>query len=264
MKKNYKNKTLIIIAGAAGEIGTEFCKKATENNIDCIGVIRNNAVGLSSPFLTQITCHLDDENSIIKAFASIDFSKYKKIVYLHTIGVDKFDPRGYPKIKPMDSIPSDVYNTNVNSFKYLLKYCVLRVKNLNEENNKKIKLKVAIIAGVADKHAPFVIESFCEAKYILRQYIQSCVGLYKGWFSGLSINVTSTITNSALKVRPHADTTFWLKPSDVSEQSFSQLILGNSKYKEIDIIKNSPKFFTGYYESNKILYEKWSKETGIK
>ncbi len=178
--------------------------------------------------------------------------------------MDKFDPRGYPIIKPMDTIPSDVYNTNVNSFKYLLKYCVLRIESINKERDKKVKFKTAIIAGVADKHAPFVIESFCEAKYILRQYIQSCVKLHKGWFSGLSINVTSTITKSALKVRPYADTTFWLKPSDVSEQSFVELLCGNSKYKEVDIIKNSPRFFTGYYESNKVLYEKWSKETGIK
>ncbi|MBP7831544.1 MAG: hypothetical protein KA028_00810 [Candidatus Pacebacteria bacterium] len=263
--KNPKN-TLVIVAGAAGEIGTQYCKEITERGVECIGVIRNKRVELASHLLTPVICHLNQEQSIHDAFDKVDFSKYARVIYLHTIGVDKFDPRGYPNIKPMETIPADIYDTNVNSFKYLLRYCVSRINFINQSKSKKDKVafKVAIVAGVADKHTPFVIESFCEAKFILKQYIQSCIGLYPDWVSGLSINISSTITQSAIAVRPNADTKYWLEPSEVVAQSMNQLMSSARKYVEIDIIKKSPDFFTGYYQDNKVLYEKWSKETGIK
>lgn len=260
-----KNKKLIIIAGAAGEIGNEFCKQLAEQHIDCIAVVRNKAIAITSLCIKSIRCHLDNQQEIEQKFAGVDFEAYDEVVFLHTIGVDKFDSRGYPTIHTMNTIDPDVYNTNVNSFKYLMRYCVQRIRSINlHRDDTKINFKIAIIAGVADKYAPFVIESFCEAKFILRQYIQSQVGLYPEWVSGLSINVTSTITQSALAVRPYADTTYWLTPEELVSQSADSLISIEKGYKEIDIIKSLPNFVDGYYENNYLLYEKWSKETGIK
>lgn len=258
-----KNKKLVIIAGAAGEIGSEFSRQLAEQGINCIAVVRNTALSVTSPFIQSIQCNLDNQREIEEKFSTVEFEMYDQIIYLHTIGVDKFDPRGYPSIHPMNTIDPEIYHTNVNSFKYLMRYCVQRIRN-SKLKNKQAKLKIAIIAGVADKYAPFVIESFCEAKYILRQYIQSCVTLYSEWVSGLSINVTSTVTKSALAVRPHADITYWLTPQEVVSKSVTKLIGDEMGYEEIDIIKNLPNFVEGYYENNPVLYEKWSRETGIK
>jgi hypothetical protein len=258
--------TLVIVAGAAGEIGTQYCKEIVERGVECIGVIRNKRIEFASPLLTPVICHLNQEQSIHDAFDKVDFDNYARVIYLHTIGVDKFDPRGYPNIKPMETIPSDLYERNVNSFKYLLRYCVSRINFINQNKSKKdkISLKIVIIAGVPDKYVPFVIESFCETKFILRQYIQSCISIYPEWVLGLSINITSTITESAIKMRPNADTKYWLEPSEVVAQSMNQLMSFARKYVEIDIIKKSPDFFTGYYQDNRALYEKWSRETGVK
>ena len=257
-------KTLVIVAGAAGEIGTEFCRRITKKKIDCIAIVRNRKVVFESAFLTQITCDLTKEKEIEKVFAQVDFSKYQRVVFLHTIGVDKFEPRGYPNIKPMDTIPSDVYNTNVNTFKYLLKCCTRKIGEINLQRKSKIKFKIVIVAGSGDMYAPFVIESFCETKFILRQYIQSHIRMHPSWISGLSVNITSTITETALKIRPYADTKYWLTPKEVVTKSINLLTESFSRYKEVDIIKNSPNFVGGYYENNDLLYEKWSKETGIK
>ncbi|QQR50611.1 hypothetical protein IPF86_01675 [Candidatus Nomurabacteria bacterium] len=259
------SKKLLIVAGAAGEIGTEYCKMAIAHKVNCIGIVRNRRTGIKSPFFTEVVCGLDKEASIHESFADVDFSEYKEIIYLHTIGVDNFDPRGYPNIEPLKTIPLEIYDSNVNSFKYLLRYCGMKISALNDgRRDSKISLKIAIIAGVSDKYTPFVIEPFCEAKFILRQYIQSYIQLHPDWISGLSINITSTITASALRVRPHADTTYWLQPSEVVQKSFETLISNARKYKEMDIIKNFPDFIPGYYMSNKDLYEKWSRETGVK
>jgi hypothetical protein len=259
-----KNKTLYIIAGAAGEIGSTYLKQLLAGDNDCIAVVRNKKVSFESSHLRSIACNLDNEYEIQEKFTDVLMEEYSRIVYLHTIGVDKFDPRGYPHIKPMNTIDPDIYNTNVNSFKYLYRYCIKRIRTHNLGHDKKIDFKIAIIAGTSDKHTPFVIESFCEVKFILRQYIQSAVNLYPDWISGLSINVTSTITESALKVRPFADTTYWLTPEDVVNQSINDLIKNDTGYYEIDLMKKSPLFVNDYYENKVLLYDKWSKETGIK
>lgn len=258
------SKKLIITAGAAGEIGAEFCRKAVENQIDCIGIIRNKKTGIQSAYFQELTCNLDNEKEIEQKLSDINFENYDQVIYLHTIGVDKFDPRGYPNIKPMDTIDPEVYNTNVNSFKYLLKFCLQKINEINSHSkNKKVRFRIVLLAGVGDKFTPFVIESFCEAKFIIRQYTQSYVNLYPEWVSGLSINISSTITQSALRVRPHADTEFWLTPKEVVNKSFDELISDTKLYKEIDIYKSSPFYTEGYYENNPLLYSRWSKETGI-
>ena len=255
-------KKLIIIAGAAGEIGSGYAKAISEKNTDVIAVVRNKKLSFISPFIKEVLCHLDDEKSIEHAFSAISLEEYQEVTYLHTIGVAKFARRGYPFVKPMDTIDEDVYKTNVNSFKYLMRYLVKRIGR-NNISRIKTTLKLAMIGGVADKYAPFVIESFCEVKYIIRQYIQSQIVLHPTWVSGLSINITSTITTSALTVRPFANTKYWLTPKEVVNQSLETLLENKEGYKEIDVIKKLPDFNHGYYENNQMLYEKWSKETGI-
>ena len=122
-------KTLVIVAGAAGEIGTAFIKETTNNNAHAIGVIRNTQVDVESDNFTAIQCSLDKEQDIKAKFDNVDLSQYENIIYLHTIGVDKFNPRNYPDVTKMATIDPDVYDTNVNSFKYLLRYLGLKIYN---------------------------------------------------------------------------------------------------------------------------------------
>lgn len=252
-------KKLVIVAGAAGEIGQAFIKKLLEKDIEVLAILRNKDLYFEDNNLRKIKINLDNEIELNDKLSEIDIDSYNEIICLHTIGVDKFDPRGYPEIKKMKTIPEDVYDTNVNSFKYLYRYLLKRINNNGNQ-----KLKVAIIAGAADKHTPFVIESFCESKFILREYIRSGIELYPEKVSGLSINITSTITDSALNVRPFAELTYWLTPKEVAERSIDSLLENRNGYNQIDIIKYSPLFTENYYDDNELLYKKWSTETGIK
>ena len=52
MKKD--KKTLVVVAGAAGEIGTEFIRESLAHNMNIIGVIRNTPIDLSSENLQTI------------------------------------------------------------------------------------------------------------------------------------------------------------------------------------------------------------------
>jgi hypothetical protein len=261
--KNIKEKTLVIIAGVAGEIGTAFAKSITNQEIDVVGVVRNRKlIGDMNPHYSEIFCDLSNEYEIEKKFGNMALENYSRIIYLHTIGVDKFDPRNYPMIQKMETIPSDIYETNVNTFKYLLRYLAKRIRGIND-SGKKLLMKSVIIAGTSDKYTPFVIESFCEAKFILREYIRSYQSRFPDWFSGLSINVTSTVTKSAIEVRPYAKLDYWLTPEEVTERSINQLLDLRMGYEEVDLVKFSPEYNEGYYEDRDLLYEKWSAETGI-
>ena len=260
-------KTLVIVARAAGEIGSTFVRSIITRNIDCIAVIRHKELTINSPLLTQLRCNLEDDADIRRAFQPYmdqHYNKYQRIVYLHSIGIDHFETRGYPNIRPLATIPSEVYATNVNTFKYLLKYLFdLTEERQGRLSGRLVRLKVAIIAGIADKYSPFVIESYCEAKMINRQYIQSAILQRPCETSGLSINISSTKVASALRIRPHADTSYWLEPEEVVTRSIDILLSEQQGYQEIDIFKNMPSFVGDYYWNNRLLYEKWSKETGI-
>jgi hypothetical protein len=258
-----KNKKLIIIAGAAGEIGTTYCESFLDGKNHVLGVIRNKKVALEHPSFEQVVCELTSSDDIERAFNNVDLEDYEEVVYLHTIGTDKFDPRGYPSIQKMNTIDLSVYDTNVNSFKYLMRYLVKKLSGIRSEKGNAPLLKLLMIGGVSDKYAPFVIESFCEAKYIIRQYIQSQISIHPEWVCGGSVNVTSTITASALAVRPFAQTTYWLTPQEVVRDSMEFIRSLSKGYEEKDLIKYSPQFLSGYYENNDALYKKWSKETGI-
>ena len=257
-------KTCIIIAGATGDIGIEYVRAClSKKNIDVIALSQKRVLDMHNEKLIAMRLDLTDSHSIREAFGHIDLSKYDSILFLHTIGVDRYDPRGYPHIRKMSTIDPDVYDTNVNTFKYLLRYLTLTIKGINTKSERLVKFKAALIGGVPDKFAIFVIEDFCEAKNISRQYIRSMVDLYPNWASGLVINVSSTITRSALKVRPHANVTYWLTPLEVANRSVDELLQAGAGYKEINIFKESPGFKEGYYEDSQALYDKWSRETGI-
>lgn len=261
---NHQINSLYIVAGAAGEIGTSFCKDLSNKKIDSIAVLRNNPLTIDSEYITAIKCDLTDSRSISESFKSVDLAKYDRIVFIHTIGTDKFDPRGYPNIRKMKTIDPDIYDTNVNTFKYPLRYLLDQIREIHSESGKQIKLKLVLLGGIPDKFSPFVIEGFCEAKNICRQYIRSVVGLHADWVTGLSINVSSTVTKSALKVRPFADLSYWLTPEEVVFRSIEKIVGEDSGYSEIEIHKDSPEFKDGYYEDKDALYTKWSRETGVK
>ncbi len=128
------SKTLVIVAGAAGEIGTEFCGTLVAEKIDTIAILRIRGISMDSEYLKETRGDLTDPASILEMFVGIDFEQYGRVIFLHTIGTDKYDPRGYPAIRKMKTIDPDVYDTNVNTFKYPLRFWdLLEVRNGRSE-----------------------------------------------------------------------------------------------------------------------------------
>jgi hypothetical protein len=256
MKKN-----IVIIAGAAGEIGAAYVKSFLEKEYDVLAVVRTKILPISHKNLKIVKMDLTSAVDIKNSMDKFQLFGYDSVTYIHSIGLDKFNPRGYPHITKMHTIDPQVYE-QVNTFKYLLKYLVHEIATYNGSSSKKISLKCVAIGGTSDKYTPFVIEDFCESKFIIKQYLRNYTERYFEWFTSLIVNVTSTITESALKVRPFADTTYWLTPDEVVMRSIDDIEKQGKGYSEKDLYKYNPNYYPGYYEDDHTLYKKWVMETG--
>ncbi|MBP6925868.1 MAG: hypothetical protein KBC22_02340 [Candidatus Pacebacteria bacterium] len=247
--------TLFIIAGASGEIGDIFIQNLIKK-YHVIGISRTTLPKTIHANLSW--AHLDLTNPIeVQDFIDrSSFASYERVVFLHSIGVDKFENQNYPETEVHQTIDPVVYHSNVNTYKYIAAGLVEKIKS-ERESGSNTHLTLSMIGSVADKYGLIFLTSFTESKHIVRSYIQSAVRCYP-WISGLVINITSTITASALKVRPHSDTTYWLTPEEVSKKSIKALATEQYGYKEIDIIKHNPDFEEDYYHDNEKIYKRWS------
>ncbi len=250
-------KCIIVIAGASGEIGTAFVRKFV-NRFPVIGISRTSKSREIHKNLSWIHVDLTKPIEVEKAFSDLDFSAYEKVILLHNVGLDKFENVNFPLIEPLRTIDEKVYDSNVNTYKYIASLFISKIEK-ERVRGSKTELVLSSLAGVADKHGMIFLTSFVESKNIVRMYMQNATREFP-WVSALVINVTSTVTKSALLVRPYAkiDST-WLLPQEVAEEAVPKLLRKKKGYSEVDIIKHDP-HFDDYYKSNKRMFKKWSRE----
>ncbi len=252
------NKNLVIVAGATGEIGAEFVRKfSNQKGTDVLGISRKTISSIQRDNLLWIYADLSKPDDLRAAFSKVDFSKYNKITLIHSIGVDKFENVNFPQIEPLKTIDPVVYQSNVNTYKYLAWIVTDKIEQL-VERGLRIKLILSMVGSVADKHNIIFLTSFSESKNIVRAYIQNAIR-HHSWISGLVINISSTVTKSALAVRPQSDTTYWLTPKDVVVRALPRLAKAGKGYKEIDIFKKDPKFEKDYYKNQEKIYKRWAR-----
>lgn len=251
-------KNLIVIAGASGEIGMAFVRKFGDR-FPVIGISRTSGPCEVHRNLLWVHVDLTRPADVEKAFSTLNFSAYDKVILLHSIGLDKFENVHFPLIEPLKTIDEKVYDSNVNTYKYIA--CTL-IRKIEEERKRgsKTRLVLSTVAGVADKHGMIFLTSFVESKNIVRMYMQNATKEFP-WVSALVVNITSTVTKAALLVRPYAkiNSRTWLHPQEVAKQATPHLLRKKSGYSEIDIIKYDPRF-GDYYKNNKRMFRKWSRE----
>lgn len=245
----------IIIAGANGEIGREYIQKFCSKN-KIIAISKQKISEIKHPNVSSIIVDLTNPKDLERAFINFDPTPYKRIILIHSIGRDKFENTNYPKIEPLGTLDSSVYTSNVNTYKYIARLLIKKVEVARETRS--VKLKLVMIGSVADKYGLLILTSFSESKNIVRSYMKDAVQSFP-WVSALVVNISSTITKSALDVRPHADTTYWLKPNEVVENSWKKILRQFGRYKEIDVYKKDPKFQKNYYFDDKAIFERWSR-----
>jgi len=142
-------KQCFIIAGANGEIGRGFVEKILPKHT-VIAISKQHASQIHHPNLISVVVDLTKPEEVEKAFSGFDPTQYDQITFIHSIGIDKFENKQFPKIEPLETIDPVVYASNVNTYKYLARFLIKKIEAARKI--KLVTLKFVMIGSIADKY----------------------------------------------------------------------------------------------------------------
>ena len=249
-----KKDKLVIVSGARQGIGKSFIDHYESiPNTQCIGITRTE----SSKYLQL---DLLDEVATNKAVDSLNLDGIEKILHIHAVGIDKFEPKGVPHIdNDGDGIDDEVYNSNVGTFLNLATPLIERVTCL------KIPLTLCNIGSLSDVYVVPFWQSFSRAKNLVRQYVKS---INNPLIRGIFLNVSSTFDEEGKGTygRILADTTYWQTPTELVQKSvpcIDEVINSSARFAEFDFYKHNPHFRSDYFTNLPKLYFTWQREMGF-
>jgi NAD(P)-dependent dehydrogenase (short-subunit alcohol dehydrogenase family) len=253
-------KTLVIVSGANGTLGRLYLQRfGSMDGFSCIGIVRQ--LDAARPFSgIGIQVDLLDQAQTAREIQNINLLEIKDIIFVHAVGKFKFEENGRPDLdRNHDGIDDEIYSSNVETFSNVVNPLLARLQREASDRNS-IPISVCAFGSVSDKYEVPFWRSFSKAKNILKGILGEMVESSGGFVRGTFINVSSVNTYNENTLRPNADTSGWLQPEDVVEQSLPFILDYSVSWKEIDIFKSVPGFGPHYYRDLKRILKKWKKE----
>lgn len=249
-----KMKQIVIISGARQGIGKSFLEHYQAiRSTECFGLSR-----IEKPGYLQLD--LLDETATSQVVESLNLAGIEKILYVHAVGMDKFEPKGVPHIdNDGDGIDDEIYNSNVGAFVNLATPLIEKSTSL------KIPLTLCNIGSISDIYVVPFWQSFSRAKNKVRQYVKSMNGpLVKGIF----LNVGSTLDEAGIYKygRINADTTYWQTSRELVQKSVShidEVADSRALFAEFDFYRYNPHFRPDYFTNLPKLYFTWQRDMGF-
>lgn len=244
---------LVLVSGARSGIGKAFLDNYDSMpNTRCIGISRNDDT-------RYLQLDLLNEIAVSVAVDSLNLDGIEKIIFIHAVGIDKFEPKGVPHIdNDGDGIDDEVYNSNVITFLNLANPLIEKTTRL------KIPMTIGNIGSISDVYEVPFWQSFSRSKNRVRQYIKSINNpLVKGVF----LNVGSTIYDEGISKRGRilADTTYWQTTGELVKKStpcIDEAIDSSAMFIEFDFYKHNPHFRSDYFTNLPKLYLTWQRDMG--
>ncbi len=248
-----KVKKLVIISGATRGIGKAFA--------DYYRPLENTAViGIGRSKKTELTqLDLFDEPEVNRFVDQLDLSSFRDMVYIHAVGVDKFEPDGKPHIdRDGDGIDDEVYATNVTAFLNLADPLIEKAKQI------KTPMTIVNIGSISDIYGVPYWQSFSRSKNMVRKYLKS-IALTN--VKGITLNVGSTLDENNNRFgRVNADVSYWQTAQELvakSIRSIEGMMHLDSTYVEIDFCKYNPNFKPDYFTNLPKLFANWQRDMGF-
>jgi NADP-dependent 3-hydroxy acid dehydrogenase YdfG len=243
---------LVIISGASRGIGKAFADYyRTQANMGIIGISHSDRLGL-------VRLDLLDEPKVNNFIEDLNLNKFKDIIYIHGIGIDKFEPDAKPHIDyDGDGIDDEVYASNVTAFRNIAEPLIEKVKQIQTP------LTICNIGSISDIYQVPFWQSFSRSKNIIRKYLKSLalIGV-----KSITLNVSSTLDGENRKYgRVNADTTYWQTANNLVTKSINSLEgmrTLDSTYAEFDFYKHNPNFRQDYFTDLPKLFASWQKDLG--
>ncbi len=252
MKTKKDEKVLVIIPGARRGIAKSYFQHyVKQSNTQCICISRTKETG------NFVKLDLFQENKTFEFVKSLDLHNIDKVIYIHGVGIDKFESKGIPAIDvDGDGIDDEVYQSNVVTFLHLTEPLIEKV------SRRHIPLTICNIGSLGDIYNVPFWQSFTKSKNILRKYMKSnTIESVKSIF----FNVSSTLDDEGEKYgRPYADTTYWLDSKELVKRSLQYLDAFdmNSGHLELDFFNPCPWYTKDYFTNLPALYQAWQRDMG--
>jgi NADP-dependent 3-hydroxy acid dehydrogenase YdfG len=249
---------LVIISGASGAVGRDFLEEFSKlKEFDIVAIARRNFETKADNF-NLIELDLLDSKKVMESIETLPFSKYKEIVFVHSVGMFKYEPDGNPSIDhDNDGIDDDVYRTNVETFLNVARPLYQALKN----SNNKLKLSFYGVGSVSDKHQVKFWQSYTKSKDILRSIIYNLIQENPESVKGMMFNVSTVDTEKENELRPNAEKTYWLSGKEIAIASVPFILHEEpGTWKQLDIYKNSPLFESGYYKNLLAVKLRWEEQ----
>ncbi len=250
-----RDKDLVIIAGASRGIGKafyEYYKRQGDEIERLVGITRKADRELQK-------CDLMDFNQTRKFAYGLNMSDQTHVTYVHSIGMDKFEPKGQPHIdNDCDGIDDEVYASNVITYKNIMEPLLHMIDISNAS------LTTCTFGSVSDVYQVPFWQSFWKSKNEIRKFnkVISSGNIYNVMF-----NLSSTLDEKGNKYgRKNADTHFWQSAMDVAIVAKSVIDdMQNSfaNYVEQDLFCPNPEFRQDHFTNLPRLYSVWQKDMGF-
>ncbi len=253
MNKEENYNQLVVISGASRGIGKYFLQHYSDReDSKTIGISRTN----NNPHIVSLDLY--DANATKQFIENMPLEGLERMIFIHSIGIDKFEPYGTPHIdKDNDGIDDEVYATNVATFMNI-------AKPLIEKTSKKdIPLNIINIGSISDKYNVLFWQSFSKSKNIVRDYIKT--DNHQN-VRGMFLNVSTVLADNELYARKLADTKYWIPVDTLIKNAVPYIDNFNSqniKFMELDFFNHSPHYTTDYYTNLPNLYRVWQRDMGF-
>ena len=251
---------LVIITGITGKLGAEYLKFFQfKKEYNCFVLARNKPIIFENNFDYHFADLLKSEE-VERAFADLDTKLYKEIIFIHPIGMFKFEKQGIPLLdKDLDGIDDEIFSSNVTTFLNVFK--VLKGK-MNKEKRFKTKLTIFAFGSITHNYNIPFWQSYTKSKQYLKEIIKQDINEKLFRIRCIFVNVSTVDTGNERNLRPNADRSYWLTPKEIVKISLKYL-KGNNKWMEISIYKNNPKFDPTWYTNHENVLKRWQEQMGL-
>ncbi|MFA5723695.1 MAG: hypothetical protein WC979_05555 [Candidatus Pacearchaeota archaeon] len=251
---------LVIITGVTGKLGAEYLKFFQfKKEYSCFVLARNKSVILKNNSDYHFVDLLKLEE-VEKVFSDLNTKSYGEVIFIHPIGMFKFEKQGIPLLdKDLDGIDDEIFSSNVITFLNVFK--VLKDK-MNKERNFKTKLTIFAFGSITHNYNIPFWQSYTKSKQYLKKIIKQNINEKLFKIRCIFVNVSTVDTGNERNLRPYADRSYWLTPPEIVKISIKYL-KGNNPWMKISIYKNNPKFDPTWYTNHENVLKRWQEQMGL-
>lgn len=253
----------VIITGTTGRLGAEYLKYfQAKKEYKCLTIIRRKPLKLYKNVDYQFA-NLLNNKEVTKAISEIDFTIYSEVIFIHPIGMFKFEKYGKPVIdRDKDGIDDEIFASNVKTFQNIFLPLKRKIKKEKEKGHD-IKFTIFAFGSITDDYNIPFWQSYSKSKHYLKKIIKDAINENVISARGVFVNVSTVDTGNERNLRPYAKRKYWLTPQEIVKVSLKILNEKKNKWTKMSLYKAHPKFDPTWYTNHENVLKRWENEMGL-